>query len=630
MVGVQNLTLRFGGRVMFENVSFLINREDRIGLTGRNGAGKSTLLKILSGQLKADDGHIAMPNDCRVAILTQDIEKVKDNSTVLEETRKAFAELNAIKAKIASITKQLEERDDYESDAYMKLIEDLGELQNHQNILDSDNLEEEIERILKGLGFDRKDFDKRMSELSGGWNMRVELAKILLQKPDLVLLDEPTNHLDIESILWLESFLKEYRGAVILVSHDVAFLDAVTNRTIEVTLGRIEDYKTNYTHYLELRKERKEQVENAYRNQQDQIRQIERNIDRFRAKASKASFAQSLIKQLDKMDKIEIEDEDNSKLNIRFPKAIPSGKLICETKNVSKNYGDQKVIQGFSFKVERGDRIAFVGKNGMGKSTLAKILAGDIDSFDGKLEWGHNVLKGYFAQNQDVQMTSNKTVFETIDDEAVGDMRTAVRSLLGAFLFSGEDVDKKVRVLSGGERGRLAMCRLMLTPNNFLILDEPTNHLDIRSKEVLKKALNNFDGTFIVVSHDREFLQGLTNKTYEFRPDGIKEFLGTIDEFLDKKKVDSFRKFELDKAPKEKKQETTTVIKSAPQNTDTKRLKEIEKRIEKLELEISKFEEEMYSDAFLQKASENPSIYAPYEKMKLELNEAMTLWEEFI
>ena len=630
MVGVQNLTLRFGGRVMFENVSFLINREDRIGLTGRNGAGKSTLLKILSGQLKADDGQIAMPNDCRVAILTQDIEKVKDNSTVLEETRKAFAELNTIKAKIVSITKQLEERDDYESDAYMKLIEDLGELQNHQNILDSDNLEEEIERILKGLGFERKDFDKRMSELSGGWNMRVELAKILLQKPDLVLLDEPTNHLDIESILWLESFLKEYRGAVILVSHDVAFLDAVTNRTIEVTLGRIEDYKTNYTHYLELRKERKEQVENAYRNQQDQIRQIERNIDRFRAKASKASFAQSLIKQLDKMDKIEIEDEDNSKLNIRFPKAIPSGKMICETKNVSKNYGDQKVIQGFSFKVERGDRIAFVGKNGMGKSTLAKILAGDIDSFDGKLEWGHNVLKGYFAQNQDVQMTSNKTVFETIDDEAVGDMRTAVRSLLGAFLFSGEDVDKKVRVLSGGERGRLAMCRLMLTPNNFLILDEPTNHLDIRSKEVLKKALNNFDGTFIVVSHDREFLQGLTNKTYEFGPGGIKEFLGTIDEFLDKKKVDSFRKFELDKAPKEKKQETTTPIKSTPQNTDTKRLKEIEKKIEKLELEISKFEEEMYSEEFLLKASENPSIYAPYEKMKLDLSEAMTLWEEFI
>lgn len=630
MVGVQNLTLRFGGRVLFDNVNFLINREDRIGLTGRNGAGKSTLLKILSGRIKQDEGYIAMPNECRVAILTQDIE-IKKDGTVIEETRKAFAELLEVKSKIEEITKQLEERTDYESDGYMKLIEDLGELQNHLNILDSDNIEEEMERILKGLGFDRKDFDKKMTELSGGWNMRVELAKILLQKPDLILLDEPTNHLDIESILWLENFLKEHKGAVVLVSHDVAFLDAVTNRTLEVTMGKVEDYKTNYTHYLELRKERKEQVENAYKNQQDQIRQIERNIDRFRAKANKASFAQSLIKQLDRMDKIELEDEDNSKINIRFPKAEHSGRMICKTHNVSKSYGEQKVIRGFSFGVERGDKIAFVGKNGTGKSTLAKILANDIDQYEGKVEWGHNILKGYFAQNQDVELKNNKTVFETIDEEATGDMRTAVRSLLGAFLFSGEDVDKKVRVLSGGERGRLAMCKLMLLPNNFLILDEPTNHLDIRSKEILKQALLNFDGTFIVVSHDREFLQGLTNKTYEFTQDGIQEFLGTVDEFLEKKKVDSFRKFELDKDPKTTKEENTVVSQPVNRNkNEDKGLRDIEKKIEKLESEIHAFEAKMTTEAFIEESARNPKVYEPYQEMKRRLEEMLLQWEEMV
>lgn len=630
MVGVQNLSLRFGGRVMFDGVSFLINREDRIGLTGKNGAGKSTLLKILSNRLRADEGNIVMPNDCRVAILTQDIEAKKEG-TVLEETKKAFEELNAIKAKLDYVTRELETREDYESDSYMKLIEELGELQNHHNLLDSDNIDEEIERILIGLGFDRKSFGKKMSELSGGWNMRVELAKILLQKPDLILLDEPTNHLDIESILWLESFLKEYKGAVVIVSHDVAFLDAVTNRTMEVSLGKVEDYKTYYTHYLQLRKERKEQVENAYKNQQDQIRQIERNIDRFRAKANKASFAQSLIKQLDRMDRIELDDEDNSKLNIRFPKSEHSGRLICNVKNVSKTYGDQKVINEFSFLVERGDRIAFVGKNGMGKSTLAKILANDIDTYEGKVEWGHNVLKGYFAQNQDVELNNNKTVFETIDEEAVGDMRTAVRSLLGAFLFSGEDVDKKVKVLSGGERGRLAMCKLMLSPNNFLILDEPTNHLDIRSKEILKQALNNFDGTFIVVSHDREFLQGLTNKTYEFTDGGIREFLGTIDEFLDKKKVDSFRKFELDKAPKDKKQSPINPVSNDQRRPENKKqLELVEKKIEKLEVEIKLFEEKMASQEFQLKAAEDSKLYEPYEKLKSELEIQMQEWENMI
>jgi ATP-binding cassette, subfamily F, member 3 len=631
MITVQNITLRFGGRTLFENVTFLINREDRIGLTGKNGAGKSTLLKILSGQMKAESGNLSMPKDCRIAILTQDIERIT-KGTVVEEARNAFKEILVVQAKLADITHQLETRTDYESDAYMKLIEDMGDLQNHHNILDSDNIEEDIERILKGLGFERRDFDKQMSELSGGWQMRVELAKILLQKPDLILLDEPTNHLDIESILWLEQFLKEYDGAVILVSHDRAFLDAITNRTIEVTLGKIEDYKANYSKYLELRVERRVQIENAYKNQQAQIKQMEMNIDKFRAKANKASFAQSLIKQLDRMDKIELEDEDNAKLNIKFPKSIASGVLICDVKEVSKNYGDQQVINQFSFKVERGDRIAFVGKNGMGKSTLAKILANDIDNYKGQVDWGHNIIKGYFAQNQEEELNNSKTVFETIDEEAVGDMRTAVRSLLGAFLFSGENVEKKVSVLSGGERGRLAMCKLMLTPNNFLILDEPTNHLDIKSKEVLKEALKKFDGTFIIVSHDREFLQGLTNKTYEFTGDGIKEFLGTVDEFLEKKKVDGFRQFEQEKKPELVSNNKTQVASPAPKvepKVDNK-LKEIEKKIEKLEGEIKQWEVKMTTEDFLNKAATDNTAYDQYNKLKSQLDRLMVEWEAIV
>jgi ATP-binding cassette subfamily F protein 3 len=509
----------------------------------------------------------------------------------------------------------------------MKLIERLGDVQNQLNMHDTANIDAEIERVLKGLGFDREDLNKKMTELSGGWQMRVELAKILLQAPDLILLDEPTNHLDIESIYWLENFLKEYKGAVILVSHDIAFLDAVTNRTIEVTLGKIEDYNANYSTYLELRKERREQLNNAFKNQQEQIKQIERNIDRFRAKANKASFAQSLIKKLDKMEVIEVEDEDNTQMNIRFQKAQHSGKVILEAMEVKKNYGDKNVIKGFSFEVHRGDKIAFVGKNGMGKSTLAKVLANDIDSYDGEVKWGHNILKGYFAQHQAVDLNNNKTVFETIDEEAVGDMRTQVRSLLGAFLFSGEDVDKKVRVLSGGERGRLSLCKLMLTPYNFLILDEPTNHLDIRSKNVLKKAIQNFEGTFIVVSHDRDFLQGLTNKTYEFTPDGIKEYLGTIDEFLEKKKVDSFRQFESEKSgtlQPEKKAPTPQQQSNKPAPKNNAKL---EQRIEKLEKEIKAYEEKMYEPDFIEKAEKDPSLYKKYEQMK---NDLEALYNELL
>ena len=631
MLSVTGLTLHFGGRTIFEDISFLINRSDRIGLTGRNGAGKSTLLKTLIGEYKQDSGNISFPKECTIQYLAQDLKSISDKN-VLDETATAFHEINELKEALAKIQIELEERTDYESDAYMKLIEDLTEKDTRLHLLGSGNIEEEMEKILKGLGFEQEDFTKKFSELSGGWQMRIELAKMLLKKPDVILLDEPTNHLDIESIQWLEKYLIDYDGAVVLVSHDVAFLDSVTNRTIEVVLGKIEDYRANYTRYLELRVERRENIMSAQKNQQDQIRQLERNIERFRAKANKASFAQSLIKKLDKMDIIEVEDEDVATLRIKFNQAENSGRVVVKGKDVKKNFGDKQVLKGFTFEVDRGDRVAFVGKNGMGKTTLAKAIVRELDGYTGTIEYGHNVKLGYFAQHQAKEMNNNKTVFETIDEAATGDMRTQVRSLLGAFLFSGEDVDKKVKVLSGGERGRLSLCKLLLEPVNFLVLDEPTNHLDIRSKEVLKNALNNFNGTIILVSHDRNFLKGLTNKTFEFTDQGIKEHLGDIDEFLNNKKAENFRAFESQKsAIVKEKSLTTNTFDTNSKDQEQKQLKNklsgIEKVISDLERKIAIFDTDLQDPDKYEKLVNDINYFKNYTALKTKLEETMVEWE---
>lgn len=630
MLAVNGLTLHFGGRTIFEDISFLINKTDRIGLTGRNGAGKSTLLKTLVGQYRPDGGSISLPKECSIQYLAQDLKSISDKS-VLEETATAFDEINRLKEELAQIQHELESRTDYESDAYMKLIEDLTEKDTRLHLLGGGNLEEEMEKILKGLGFVQEDFSKKFNELSGGWQMRIELAKMLLKKPDIILLDEPTNHLDIESIQWLEKYLIDYDGAVVLVSHDVAFLDNVTNRTIEIVLGKIEDYRANYSRYLELRKERRENILSAQKNQQDQIRQMERNIERFRAKANKASFAQSLIKKLDKMDIIEVEDEDVSTMRIKFNQAENSGRMVVKGTDVRKKYGDKVVLRGFNFEIERGDRVAFVGKNGMGKTTLAKAIVRELEDFEGSIEYGHNVKLGYFAQHQAKEMNNNKTVFETIDEAAIGDMRLQVRSLLGAFLFSGEDVDKKVKVLSGGERGRLSLCKLLLEPVNFLVLDEPTNHLDIRSKEVLKNALNNFNGTVLLVSHDRNFLQGLTNKTFEFTDKGIKEHLGDIDEFLEYKKVETFRALELEKNQTIKEKTASSGNQQSIQEAEQKQLKnrlnQVEKNIESLEGKIAEMDNQLQDSSKYEQLVNDVTYFKNYTALKTKLEEAMQEWE---
>ncbi|MFN8287241.1 MAG: ABC-F family ATP-binding cassette domain-containing protein [Chitinophagales bacterium] len=633
MIAVSNIQLSFGGRIMFDGISFLINDNDKIGLTGRNGAGKSTLLKVLKGIQQIDGGDIMYPKGTIIGYLPQELHS-QSSLTVMEETRKAFELAMQYMQEKEKIMHEMETRTDYESEGYMELIERLGEVEHQIEIHDGYTIDEQIERVLKGLGFEQDGFEKEMKSLSGGWQMRVELAKILLQKPDLVLLDEPTNHLDIESVLWLEKFLKDYPGAIIMVSHDRSFLDNITNRTIEVVNGDIDDYPAPYTRYTELRKERREQQINAAKNQQREIAQIERNIERFRAKASKATFAQSLIKKLDKIDRIEVEEEDASAMNLRFPAAQSSGKVVVEAEHISKSYGEKQVLKDQSFQIDRGDKIAFIGKNGMGKTTLTRILVDGLPH-EGTVTLGHNVTVGYYAQHAADSMDGNDTVLDVVDRVAVGDIRTRLRDLLGCFLFKGDDVYKKVKVLSGGEKGRLALCRMILEPRNFLVMDEPTNHLDMLSKEIMKNALKQFEGTVVIVSHDRDFLHGLTTKSFEFTKEGIKEHLGDINEFLEKKQMEDIRllaKRDDDKVKKEEPKQKAPVSNQPNKDQETKKLKaeleKCEKRIGDLEEEIKQKEIQLADPVQFQELSKTPNFYTQYEKLKAELATEMKRWEE--
>ncbi len=537
MISIEQITVEFDSRRLLDNITFLVNQKDKIGLVGRNGAGKSTLLKLIAGHEQATSGKIVFSPDLTVGYLPQHMIH-NEGTTVMQETQKAFDRINQLQLEIDSLTKEMSERDDYESDEYSEIIDKLSRAYEHMQIIDSGNFQAEMEKTLLGLGFLRSDFDRQCSEFSGGWRMRVELAKILLQCPDVILLDEPTNHLDIESIQWLENFLAYTSSAILLVSHDKIFIDSVTNRTIEISLGQIHDYKVNYSKYLELRQERKEQQLHAYENQQKIIQDNQAFINRFRCTASKAALVQSRIKLLEKLERVEIDIEDTSSLRLKFPPAPRSGPLHLDIDNLTKKYGDKIVLDNIGMVINRGEKVAFVGKNGEGKSTLAKCILQEIE-YSGKLELGYNVKIGYFAQNQPSLLDESLSVFQTVDNVAVGDIRTRLREILGSFMFGGEAIEKKVKVLSGGERSRLAMVRLLLEPANLLILDEPTNHLDIPSKEVLKEAIKAFDGTAIIVSHDREFLDGLVDKVFEFGNKKVREHIGGIYDFLQKKKIEN-------------------------------------------------------------------------------------------
>lgn len=633
MLSVQGLGLHHSGNYLFQNVNFTIKKDDKIGLVGKNGAGKSTLLKMLTGEINFYEGNIVPEGNITIGFLKQDLDFVKGR-TVWDETLQAFEQINAMKNELDEVNHQLVTRTDYESDFYENLIHRMTELNDLLMHHDAYNLEGDVEKVLLGLGFKADDFLKITDEFSGGWRMRIELAKLLLQKNDLMLLDEPTNHLDMESIIWLEEFLKDYPGAIVLVSHDKQFMTSVCNRTFDINNKKVDDYKANYTKYLELSKERKEKLTQAKKNQDAEIKQMEDNINRFRASATKASFAQSLIKKLDKIERIEIDNEDVSKFNIRFVQSIVPGKVIFEAKNLGKSYGNKQVFDKVDFFVERGDRIALLGQNGQGKTTLAKILAGEIKDYSGDWELGHNVNIGYFAQNQEEVLTPNKTVLEEAEDAATEETRPRVRDLLGSFLFQGEDVQKKTKVLSGGERNRLALCKLLLRPFNTLIMDEPTNHLDIQSKEIIKLALQKFEGTLIVISHDREFLQGLTDKIFEFRDGRMKEFLGDVNEYLEFRQKESIREVSAEKSKLqemrnepvvekvvEKPVEKKPVIVSKDQKNIQNKIKKIEEKISELELKIEEMEVGF--------AKENPSeeTLEIYKAKKEELDLALQEWE---
>ncbi len=632
MISVDKLTIRFGSVTLFNDISYVVNPKDKIALVGKNGAGKSTMLKVFAGIQPATSGSVSVPKDVTIGYLPQHMIH-NDGVTVMEEAEKAFSDIFELQKEIERMTVELAERTDYESASYQQLIERLTHANERLDMMGVNNFKGEVEKTLLGLGFVRSDFTRQTSEFSGGWRMRIELAKILLKRPDVLLLDEPTNHLDIESIQWLEEFLKSSGSAVILVSHDRAFIDAVTNRTIEISLGKIYDYKVSYSKYVELRKERREQQLRAYENQQKQIQDTEDFIERFRYKATKSNQVQSRIKQLEKLDIIEVDEEDNSALHLKFPPAPHSGTITVEAQHLTKRYGDNVVLEDIDLTIKRGEKVAFVGKNGEGKSTLVKCIMDQIP-YDGTLKLGHLVKIGYFAQNQASLLDENLTVFDTIDRVAVGDIRTKIRDILGAFMFGGEASDKKVKVLSGGERTRLAMIRLLLEPVNFLVLDEPTNHLDMRSKDVLKDAIKAFNGTVVVVSHDREFLDGLVDKVYEFGNHKIKEHLGGIYDFLQSKKMASLQELERKAQPqvteaKEVKPSDNKLSYEAKKEL-TKKIRKAEKAVADSEAEINAIEQriaEIETELQNPENATNTALFDEYKKKKHELEQKMYEWE---
>ncbi|MBT8295525.1 MAG: ATP-binding cassette domain-containing protein [Gramella sp.] len=629
MLNIHNLSVSFQGEYLFKEVSFRLGPGDRVGLIGKNGAGKSTLLKIISGDQEYDSGQIAKDKELRIGFLKQDLD-FEQGRTVIDEAHQAFEEIKLLEAKMEKINEQLATRTDYESESYSQLIQDLSEITHQYEIIGGYNYEGETEKVLQGLGFEREDFYRLTETFSGGWRMRIELAKLLLQNNDILLLDEPTNHLDIESIIWLESFLNNYAGCVMLVSHDKMFLNNVTNRSIEISLGSIYDYRKPYSEFIEFRKELREQQLAAQKNQQKEIENTEKLIDKFRAKASKASMAQSLIKKLDKIDRIEVDEDDNAVMSVNFPISVNPGKVVIETEHLEKSYGDKKVLRDVNLLIERQSKIAFVGQNGQGKTTLARIIIGEIEH-EGKLKLGHNVQIGYFAQNQAEYLDGEKTVLQTMEDASNEKNRTKVRDMLGSFLFRGDEVEKKVKVLSGGERNRLALCKMLLEPFNVMVMDEPTNHLDIKSKNVLKEALRNFEGTLIIVSHDRDFLQNLTGRVYEFRNHEIREYLGDIDYYLDQRKLLDMRAVEKSEKVKTARKKDNNGEKRS--FNDQKELKRIKNRLSKTEAKITKLEKELKEkDKELagnyEKTVTKPDFLNNYNVSKKKLEKLMAEWEE--
>ena len=632
MISLDNLTISYGGWTLFDGISFLINAKDRIGLVGKNGAGKTTLLRVITGEQQPTEGAVTINGECTIGYLPQQM-RVADTTTLAAETAKAFDEVLRIEADIERLSNEIASRTDYESEEYANLIHRLNDANDRYHILGGDTREADIERTLLGLGFKRTDFERPTREFSGGWRMRIELAKLLLRRPSIFLLDEPTNHLDIESIQWLEEYLKNYNGAVLLISHDRAFLDNVTTRTVELSLGKIYDYKVPYSKFVELRAERRAQQMAAYQNQQKLIEKTEEFIEKFRYKPTKSNQVQSRVKQLERLERIEVDEEDLSRLSIKFPPAPRSGQIVADIKGVGKAFGQKRIFSGAEFTIERGQKIALVGRNGEGKTTFARMLIGKLEQSEGEIKIGANVNIGYYAQNQDDLMDGEFTVFDTLDRVAVGDIRTRLRDILGAFLFRGEDIDKKVKVLSGGERSRLAMARLMLEPYNLLVLDEPTNHMDMRSKDILKDALQKFDGTVVVVSHDREFLDGLVDRIYEFRDGGVKEYLGGIYYFLGKRKIESLSEIERkDRPAASNRVEASTVGKLSyeQKKEQEKLLRKLRKNVENIEAELAVIEKSIaeYDARFATATEYNAEDYAKYDALKQEYDRLMHEWEK--